>query len=790
LVSIREVAEDGEIRLDWERDGKIQGAVLVLEQGAVRAMVGGTLDSDYNRATVAKRQFGSVWKPLVFEAALHLRWKPTDPLDNRRSVFPYQGGFYYPRPDHRDAPELVSMAWATAKSENLASIWLLHRLTDRLSPQEFAQIATQVGLMPLPEESPRDFRGRIHKAGIVPTQGKLNEGLFGGAREDVGIDLAWGGHEQEHAALDALHYGLGFAERLEKLASRRRISAEERAVRSGLLRQSFLRQEALAARVESLRVALVQRVSESEKIRPKDVEGLSFRRDTEGGLTLSYGDVMPEGFVLLPSEQLEAMLPAEAEAEADSDSDSEAGDLDNLVLGSSAAEEASDPSLDSSADTEGEPMRVRPPDGLGKGRVEKSRRAERAAPLRTRPSRLAGRPEEAADRHETVPTPSDRLTRRIDALRALLSGDRVLLEGQLRPSTVESLRLKMAERRSVLGDEPRLYAPDQLALVRDYRVLVGIRYVIELARRSGVRSPIEPVQSLALGSSDITLLEAAQLYQVMFTGDTYQFFPSAEGALASGQDVDVGEEMLERPFDARRAANLPSAGLIARIERADGELIYEAVRDKLSVQDAQTAGELGTMLREVVRHGTGRRAKGAVRPTSDDAARKERLAALPVEIPLAGKTGTTNAYRNAAFVGMVPGLPPEGEDLTWGSGQVVAVYVGYDDNTEMKRGGIRIAGASGGLPVWIDVARACVEASDTGDRVDLVDLALSSRSELALRFPEGFEEIPIDRTTGLPLELSLEEAEASEGAVRFPVLAGEGRFTPYHPLPHRAKAGR
>jgi membrane peptidoglycan carboxypeptidase len=344
----------------------------------------------------------------------------------------------------------------------------------------------------------------------------------------------------------------------------------------------------------------------------------------------------------------------------------------------------------------------------------------------------------------------------------------------------------MADRQSVLGESPSLYAPDQLALTQDYRVLVGIRYVIDLARRSGVRSKLEPVQSLVLGSSDITLLEVAQLYQVMFTGNTYQFFPSAEGALASGQDAAVDQETLETPFDARRASGLPVAGLISRIERADGELIYEAVRDTLSVQDPQTAGEMGTMLRQVVRHGTGRRAAGAVRATSGQEHRQERLAALPAWIPLAGKTGTTNAYRNAAFVGMVPGLPEGREDLTWGSGQVVAVYVGYDDNTEMKRGGIRIAGSSGGLPVWVDVAKACVEASDTGDRVDLVDLALSTRRELVLRFPEGFEEIPIDLTTGLPLELSIEEAEASEGTGLISVLPGEGRFTPFHPLPYRA----
>jgi len=199
---------------------------------------------------------------------------------------------------------------------------------------------------------------------------------------------------------------------------------------------------------------------------------------------------------------------------------------------------------------------------------------------------------------------------------------------------------------------------------------------------------------------------------------------------------------------------------------------------------------VGAMLMQVVKHGTGRRASGAVKPNSNDPRRSQRLKALGAVVPFAGKTGTTNAYRNAAFVGMVPGLRPGGEDLTWGAGHVVAVYVGYDDNSEMKRGGIRIAGASGGLPVWIDVARSCVEASGTGDKVDLVDLALTGDSELPLLFPEDFQALPVDRLTGLPLELSVEESEAAEGVMLLPVPPGTGRFVPFQPLPHRARQER
>jgi membrane peptidoglycan carboxypeptidase len=95
-----------------------------------------------------------------------------------------------------------------------------------------------------------------------------------------------------------------------------------------------------------------------------------------------------------------------------------------------------------------------------------------------------------------------------------------------------------------------------------------------------------------------------------------------------------------------------------------------------------------------VKLGTGRRAYEAVKSGADP-------------VVTVGKTGTTNEYKNVAFVGMVP---KAGSGGRWGEGFTIAAYVGYDDNHPMKRGSFKVQGASGALPVWIATARGMAEA--------------------------------------------------------------------------------
>lgn len=699
-VSIREVADAGPV-LDWELQPEVQGAVAVLEDGRVRAMVGGSANADFNRAT-ARRQFGSTWKLVLFDAALQLRWSLVDPLDNRRAVFPYQGTWYYPRPDHKDAPESVSMAWAATKSENLASIWLLFHLLDQLNPEQLRQVAEQVDLLPRAGEEKQAFVRRIQEAGVLPTVNKLTGGLFESARADVAVDLAFDGRDDEAKALESMHYGAGFEAEWTRVAEDRSLDAGERGHRRLALSRAFLRQERLAGELEAASAALLGAVrGEGDLEAALAPFAVQLRQDAPA--LLSFGEVVPPGYLALTPTLWDTLLRGVEGPPPPADAPLEDAEVDALF----------------------------------------------------------------GDDDDSAAEPEPELPVAFRAVQ-LLDSARIRLEGQLTAPTVARMRAAIAAGRAELGDDLDAYRPDLLPLCRDWRTLVAIRYVQRLAERAGVESDIVPVLSMPLGASDITLLEAAQLYQVLLTGRTWRFFPDPlvdppadpDAAL----DVDVGP------------VTLPMRSLIDSIQLADGTRIFHANSQDHRVHDDGISGELGSMLRSVVANGTGRRAEGQIRPRSDDPERARELRSLDVRVPLFGKTGTTNSYRNSAFVGVVPTLPPGDDRLRWGRGAVVAAYVGYDDNREMRRGSIRIAGASGSLPAWIEAARGVVDASDLGDRLSLADAAFAGGGSLPVEWPEGMVPITVSRVDGLPDA----EAEATTTLWR---RSDERAFAPFAPLP-------
>jgi len=119
----------------------LQGAFVVLKNGMVAAAQSGQDNIGYDRVFIAERQFGSAWKPFLFALALKLGWQPLDELENEYNLFTYGGTVYFPRPDHLDKSQQVSMAWAAVRSENIASIWLLEHLLDKLSAEEIRVLA-------------------------------------------------------------------------------------------------------------------------------------------------------------------------------------------------------------------------------------------------------------------------------------------------------------------------------------------------------------------------------------------------------------------------------------------------------------------------------------------------------------------------------------------------------------------------------------------------------------------------------------------------------------------------
>lgn len=635
-------------RCDLERRPELQGGLLVLDQGQVRAMVGGNDNRDFNRAVDARRQLGSTWKPLVYHAALQLGWAPTDALDNREGVFVFEGTWYYPRADHTP-DDTVSLAWAGTRSENLASIWLLAHLLDRLDRGELQDVAGLVGLTPRKGEERGAWIRRVRDDwGVISVPSRYPELAFVAARQDLLLrgELT----EPEALELMSLHYGRGVDAEVARVLRNDR--GGTRARKLAALDATFLGLAELSERctpqVETLRAFIAQtqeaaeepglfgRIfsAEPEPVVPPAVAAVADVRVrfTGGGVALACGDQREPGWLA----------------------------LDAAVLEGLAASPPTDPVADA-----------------------------------------------------------------VDPV----------LGGRVRASVIDEVS-RGAQRRLLVLEGGDAYDLEVLQYHPDFRALLAMRYLATQARALGVQSDLPPVLSLPLGAVDLGLEEAAAVYQGMLSGSAWTFGGEQPGALAG-----IGARSVP-------AAEGPTL-LIAEIRDRNGEVLYRATPEAVPVADPDAGLLVADVLRNVVDWGTGRRARGAV-----------QLAGTAV--PVGGKTGTTNGYRNAAFLGFVPRATEAG----WrpDQGVVIASYVGYDDNRPMRRGGLRLAGASGALPPWIGAAQAVVDAGLVGTAPPAAD---------AVGVPEGHARVPVLEQGGLPAPAG-EDTGGRTVLVRGAGLDGDG----------------
>jgi len=168
---------------------------------------------------------------------------------------------------------------------------------------------------------------------------------------------------------------------------------------------------------------------------------------------------------------------------------------------------------------------------------------------------------------------------------------------------------------------------------------VGGRSVINMAHRLGVQSPLANYRSLALGAQELTLMELVTAY----------------GALGSG------------------GVRLEPHG-VAQIRRADdNQVIWTFSADRETVLEPRTVRLMNALTTRVVNAGTGGRARLEGRAVG-------------------GKTGTSNAYRDAWFIGYTPGL-------------TTGVWFGNDDFTPMNR----VTGGSLPAMVWREFTEAALQ---------------------------------------------------------------------------------
>jgi penicillin-binding protein 1A len=160
---------------------------------------------------------------------------------------------------------------------------------------------------------------------------------------------------------------------------------------------------------------------------------------------------------------------------------------------------------------------------------------------------------------------------------------------------------------------------------------IGVGYAIRYARQLGVTSPLYPDLSLALGSSEVTLQELLVAYSVFAMG-----------------------------------GKKPEPISIHRIVDADGKVLEEYTPRAVQVISEQTAYLLTSLLQSVVREGTGRVVRS-------------------LGVPCAGKTGTTNEFKDAWFIGYTPD-------------KIAGIWIGRD---QPKNLGSRETGGRVAAPVWL-----------------------------------------------------------------------------------------
>jgi penicillin-binding protein 1A len=166
----------------------------------------------------------------------------------------------------------------------------------------------------------------------------------------------------------------------------------------------------------------------------------------------------------------------------------------------------------------------------------------------------------------------------------------------------------------------------------------GIRKVIDTAHRFGITSELPVALPVAIGAADITLYEQVGAYSV-FPNDGIRIEPH----------------------------------YIRKVTQADGLPLDEAPSQVSEVISVQTARTMMQLLQAVVQHGTA-------------------ASASQLKHPLGGKTGTTNDFTDAWFIGFSP-------SVTCGT------WIGFDDRQSL---GEKETGAHAALPMWMDFMRVAI----------------------------------------------------------------------------------
>lgn len=251
LVSIKNINPDSSLICDLETYPRVQGGAIAIDKGQILALVGGFSANEYNRAVFAQRQPGSTFKVPVYYASLQLGWSILDTISNIRDVFVWQKQFYYPRPDHKQTSLETTIAGAGARSENVASIWLLRHLTDKMTYAEYANLLNFLKIIDPNENIGQTLQNIVNKFNASPyDEFNLREGILEKLKEELTNDPNIIQNPKLKIFARTLHYGTGFDREREKIQKsfviKTKADAKEKAFRLNTLKNNILRWQSVA----------------------------------------------------------------------------------------------------------------------------------------------------------------------------------------------------------------------------------------------------------------------------------------------------------------------------------------------------------------------------------------------------------------------------------------------------------------------------------------------------------------------------------------------------------------
>lgn len=645
FTEVREYdATTHEAVLELHKYPRINGGLIAIDKGHVRAVVSGFNTIGFNRALSARRPPGSVFKAVVYYAALQMGWSILDQLDNERQIFPYQGQLYYPRPDHPSPYQDVSMLWAGIMSENLATVSLVYHLLSKLDFKQFRQLLAFLDLLPFEGEQPDRYHRRVtKKIGVQLGQAGVRKFQLHNAIRDLTPDLVFAEQEDIQRLLKKIWWGDGYQEGLTELFNEENeeVTVREKKRRIALISNNLLRLNSVA---ENLR---------------KDWEVIS------SGLYTQGQDMQKHlaRFRVLPSKgtrpELGYFLPL---------------NLEEIVPKDTSAEE------------------------LGYYQQKIGRRL----------NNLDAQAIWGNDGQSSGVTMQD-----------------VRLDGYLPLHLLQKLnRLIDSNYQKVMAHENR-YGLYQYFQHRDFRIGAGLNYLLALTKRMGVSSRLEPVLSYPLGTNDVTTGEVSKLYQTFIEGKTYRFY-------RDGPDNQLN--------------------FIHRIENRFGDVLYEANPVVTRIAREEYSDQMREILRKVVTHGTGRRARGELYLTiGDETEKRKNEKQVRIRLPAFGKTGTTNDFTTSYFAGFFPYPVQPHLPLDPVDSYVISAYLGYDLNETMRRGRIRVYGGVGALPLWTDFAKAVIGKKHYIDYLDQLDLNVLTKKEWPYQRSRKLATVKVDLPRGLIL---------------------------------------